>query len=242
MPPPALESLPGFRRRFRVTPSPSWVRSEVEDDYHCMSVTIHHDGRTATRLEPVQTRAPWTTCPGAVDQLKQTFTGIALEAFASRGEKQANCTHLHDLAILAAAHAFDQKTQVYDILVSDPIDGRRRAELRKDGLTVLGWVEADFRILEPAEMAGMTLDKLRPWIDALDPARQEAARLLRWGNMIANGRTIPMERQSDATRMPPNCYTFTPPRRDVAIRIGEIRDFSSGTEQPLEKSEAAMRS
>lgn len=222
----SLEQLPGFRRRFRITPAPGRVQSEVEDDYHCMSVTVHHDGAIATRVEAVMRRAPWTTCPGAPEQLAQTFRGVALDAFAARGEKQANCTHLHDLAVLAAGHAFDAAPLVYDILVSDPVDGRRRAELRCGGATVLGWTEAGLRIVEPAELAGLKLDELRPWIESLDARRQEAARLLRWANMLANGRMIPLEKQSDASRMPPGCYTFQPHRAAQAKRVGAIRDFS----------------
>src|ERR1700741_776088 len=114
---PALDELPGYRRRLRVTPMVDRVRTELEDDYHCMSVTVIHDGTQAIALEPVMDRAPWTTCPGAIAILKQTFTGVALNAFAQRGEKRANCTHLHDLAVLAAAHAFDKHALVYDILV-----------------------------------------------------------------------------------------------------------------------------
>ena len=95
------ERVPGFRRRFIVTPAPNRVSAEVEDDYHCMGVTIHHDGKTATEAHAVMLRAPWQTCPGAVVELKQTFTGVPLDGFAARGAKKANCTHLHDLAVLA---------------------------------------------------------------------------------------------------------------------------------------------
>src|SRR5438874_1020704 len=134
-----IDSTPGFRRRFIVTPTSDRVSSEVEDDYHCMGVTIHHDGKVATKVEAVMERAPWTTCPGAVAVLERTFTGVPLDSFAVRGEKRANCTHLHDLAVLAAAHAFESEALVFDILVSDPIDGRRQAELRRGGTAVLGW-------------------------------------------------------------------------------------------------------
>jgi hypothetical protein len=55
--------------------------------------------------------------------------------------------------------------------------------------------------------------------------------------MIANGRTIPLEKQSDARRMPVgNCYTFQPHLVTEAKRIGEIRDFSNGTTQPLDST------
>jgi hypothetical protein len=178
-------------------------------------------------------RAPWTTCPGAVEQLKQTFTGVALKNFSMQGEKKFNCTHLHDLAILAAEHAFDTEPSIYDILVSDPIDGKRRAELRHNGVVILDWVESGFKLIEPAEVAGLVLGNLRTWMSSLDPIQQKAVRLLQWGNMIANGRIIPLEQQSDAMKMPPNCYTFQPERAIVAQRVGAIRDFSNGTAEPL---------
>src|SRR5260370_10028146 len=155
MRPAPIETLPGFRRRFIVTPAPDRVSSEVGDVYHCRGVTIHHDGRVATKIESVMQRAPWTTCPGAVARLEQTFMGVPLDGFAARGEKRANCTHLHDLAVLAAAHASDSDPLVYDILVSDPVQGRRRVELRRNDTCVLGWVQADGQIAEPAELAGV---------------------------------------------------------------------------------------
>lgn len=229
-----LETLPGYRRRFIVSPAPDRARADLEDDYHCMGVTVHHDGGIATRIEAVMARAPWTTCPGAVAELIATFTDIALDAFPTRGAKRRNCTHLHDLALLAAAHARDRSPLVYDILVSDPIEGRRWAEVRRDGASLLRLAEANGRIVEPAGLGGLALEGLGPWIDSLAPALKEAARLLRWGALIAHGRTIAWERQSDASRMRPgSCYTFQPPRVSAARRIGAMRDFSRGA-QPLE--------
>ncbi|MBP6725484.1 MAG: DUF2889 domain-containing protein [Halioglobus sp.] len=230
----AVEQLPGFRRRFKVTPAPGVVSAEVEDDFHCMSVTLNHDGITATSVKAQLQRAPWSTCPGAVASCESTFTGLALKAFPARGDKTSNCTHLYDLALLAAAHALDDAVLVYDIFVSDPVAEVRQAAIFRNGERVLTWSDRKFRILEPAELAGLQLLDMRAWIDALDPPRQEAARLLRWGSVIAHGRTIPLVEQSDARRMPPNCYSFQPERAAVAKRIGLIRDFSDGTIQPLE--------
>lgn len=233
---PPLEQLPGFRRRFRITPRMSSVVSELEDDYHHMAVTVHHDGKIASSVEPKMHRAPWTTCPGAVARLQQTFAGVELTAFAARGEKRENCTHLYDLAILAAAHAADGEALIYDILVSDPVEGRRRVELRRNGEAVLGWVDARGKIVSPPELAGVALDKMRPWIASLAPPQQEAARLLQWGSMIAHGRGRPLENQSDAARLGVGmCYTFQPQRVASAKRVGVIRDFSNGVLQPLER-------
>ena len=237
---PALDALPGFRRRFRVTPGAGAGRTEFEDDFHCMAVTLRHADGVVTKVEAEQDRAPWTTCPGAVAQVERTFAGVALDAFAGRGEKTANCTHLYDLALLAAAHAGDAQPLVFDILVSDPIDGRRTLELRRDGVPAMSWVEENGRFVLPAAIAGLSLGDMRAFIDGLAPEQQEEARLLRWAGFIAHGRQIPLERQSDATRMPPNCYTFQPDMAAKARRVGEIRDFSAGTARPLDRRPAPV--
>lgn len=232
---PALDDLPGYRRRFRLTPGEGWIRSELEDDYHHMRVTLRHADGVITAVESEMVRAPWTTCPGAIARLQQTFAGAALaEAPARIAEKATNCTHLHDLATLAAAHVADRAPLSYDVLASDPVAGRRRIELRRNGEAVMHWVEQDGRLVEPAAAAGLTLLQLKPYIESLDAAGQEQARILRWGAIVAHGRAIPLENQSDATRMPPTCFTFQPETKTTARRVGEIRDFSRGGEQPLE--------
>ena len=235
----ALDNLPGFRRRIRITPTPGQVICAVEDDIHCMAVTLHHDGATAIKVEADMRRVPWTTCPGAQQQLTETFTGVALKDFPTRGGKKANCTHLYDLAQLAASHAGDESVSVYDILVSDrTADGKNIAELRLDKQRILGFVEDNFAFAEPPELAGMSmLGNMEPWLSAQSPQLQEADRLLRWGMLIAHGRSIPLAQQSDATSMPPNCFTFQPERAVVAVRVGKIKDFSGGQSQPLEDAE-----
>lgn len=229
----AAQHAPGFRRRFRITPTPGNVRSEVEDDFHHMSVSIEHDGVVARAVTASLLRAPWSTCPGAVDKCEATFTGVELRDFPARRDKAYNCTHLYDLALLAAAHAHDDAVQVYDVYVSDPIDGKRHAQLWHDDKRVLEWCDRDYHIVAPAALAGMKLNDLRAWIDTLEPLSQEAARILQWASLIAHGRIIPMEKQSDASRMPPSCYTFQPDQASRAQRIGRARDFSDGSVQPL---------
>jgi hypothetical protein len=200
-----------------------------------MGVVLHHANGIATRVEAVMHRVPWTTCPGAPSVVEKTFTGVALAAFAKRGEKLNNCTHLHDLAVFAAAHAADQEALVYDILVSDPIDGVRRAELRRNGVCVLEWVQVDGKFVEPADLAGKRLDELNPWIGSLDSAKQEYARILRWGTMLAHGRAMSDEFRSDKVRLPiGQCYTFQPETASNAHYIpGTVRDFSHGGLGPL---------
>ncbi|WP_205691894.1 DUF2889 domain-containing protein [Caulobacter soli] len=224
---------PAFHRHVLVTPGEGWVSAWVEDDYHHMGVTLRHDGQTIVGVEADMVRAPWSTCPGAVQQLSETFTGARLDEAAARGEKQMNCTHLHDMAVTAAAHARDAAPTRYEITVTDAVDGVRVAEITREGASALRLVERDKLVEEPAEAAGKTLFQLGEWIAALDEQGREAARLLRWAAIIAHGRAIPMERQSDATRMPANCFTFQPGRKEKARRVGAVMDFSTSVRRPL---------
>ena len=235
MPAPGpIDALPGYRRRFVVTPSADYVRAELEDDYHCMSVTVRHARGVAIAIEPVMHRAPWTTCPGAEAKLVETFMGAPLAEFAARGDKIYNCTHLYDLATLAAAHAGDARPAIYDVLTSDPIRGLSRAELRRDGATLFAWTLDRFTIVAPVDVAGIELMKFKPLLERLDPSSREAAKILRWGIMVGSGRMIPLEVQSDATKMPSNCFTFQPEMKVRASRVGMIRDFSVGPDRPLD--------
>jgi hypothetical protein len=228
-----IDALPGYRRRIRIEPREGAVLAMLEDDIHCMAVILRHAGGMVTAVEPVTERMPWTTCPGAAARLVQTFAGQPLREVTARREKRANCTHLHDLAVLAAEHAGDAAPLVYDILASDPIERERLLELRRDGQTLLRWRESDGVLAEPQGAAGLPLIGLREWIAALPLAQQEPARLLQWASLVAHGRTLPLDQQSHAAAMPPNCYTFQPERAVRAVRVGKMRDFTGGGGEPL---------
>lgn len=232
---PPIDDLPGFRRRIRIVPGPGHVTSDLEDDYHCMGIVLHHAGGVATRMEASMHRVPWTTCPGAPAVVERTFTGAPLGLFARQGGKLSNCTHLYDLALLAAAHATAPAPLQYDILVSDPVDGCVRAELRRNGIALLDWTLHQGLFQTPVPVAGLRLDQISPWIAAMDVAGQETARLLRWGAILAHGRVMAFEKRSDNTRLPlGQCYTFQPENAGRATYItGTVRDFSGGRVEPL---------
>jgi hypothetical protein len=224
---------PGYRRRLRVEPSSCVAVAMLEDDMHCMAVTLQHAEGVVTAIEARTIRAPWDTCPGARAKLTETFLGARLDEVTARREKKQNCTHLHDLAVLAAAHAGDATPITWDIRASDPVDGERVLTIFRDGSEVHRWTEQDGRLISPLELASLTLLQLREWIASLDGEVQEAARLLQWGGLVAHGRTIPLEQQSVASALPANCYTFQPERAVHAKRIGRILDFSDGTRELL---------
>ncbi|MEZ5737239.1 MAG: DUF2889 domain-containing protein [Novosphingobium sp.] len=230
----SIEELPGFRRRIRVEPAEGRTLAMLEDDIHCMAVILRHDGERVLAVEPETERMPWDTCPGAAAKLIETFAGQPLVEVNARREKKANCTHLHDLAVLAAAHTQDREGFTYEIFASDPVGGERFLEIRRDGKAIHRWTEKDGTLVDPPELAGQTLLSLRDWIGTLTGTEQEAARLLQWGSLVAHGRTMPLEEQSRAADLPPNCYTFQPGRAAHAERVGERFDFSDGSRMPLE--------
>ena len=226
-------AIPGFRRSLMAVPGSGRVVAALEDDIHCMSVALEHDGERITSVEGRMHRWPWTSCPGAAEVLQRTFVGAQLAKAARPKEKPANCTHLYDLAVLAAAHALAERPMRYDIAVSDPVDGLVHAQLRCDAAPLLQWVLRDDVVIEPADAAGTPLGALRGWIDQLPSEMREAARLLQWASFIAHGRWIPMERQSDATVMPAKCYSFQPEVAPHADRFGLVIDFSADGTLPL---------
>lgn len=235
-----LDGLPGFRRRLCVIPAAGRVTAALEDDFHCMAVTLRHDGETVIQADAVMERAPWSSCPGARAVLKSTFEGVALAAAVKRGDKPSNCTHLYDLALLAAAHALDSEPLTYEILASDPVDGRVVAEIRRNGRAQLRMAHAGNVMSEPEDIKGESLFKLRDWIKTLKEPAREAARLLQLGAIIAQGRIVPKNRQSDARHMSLKCYTFQPENAASAQRLWDIEDFSRpGARTPLDHFDGA---
>ena len=224
-----------FRRRILIEPAQSRVVAELEDDWHRMVVTVDHDGAVAHAVKGDMKRWPWTTCPGAIAKLAETFNGVALADFGRRGAKSHNCTHLHDLAILAAAHAGDSKPVAYDVTITDPVDGRREARLVRDGILVMDWSLADSTVLAPPDIAGLTLYALNDWITALAPMVQEQARILRWAAIMAFGRGMDIPEGLSATAFPSgSCFTFQPTVAVEGVRRPDVpRDFSANTPPPI---------
>lgn len=227
-------TTPGYRRRIAITPAAGTVTAALEDDFHCMAVRLDHDGAAITAVHPQTERAPWTTCPDARDTLIATFTGLPLDAAAAPREKRHNCTHLYDLAVLAAAHARDPAPFVYEVSVSDPDEGETTTQVHANGHLVHRWQIRDMALTAPPEIASLPLTKLRDWIATLPPPQAEAARVLQWASMVAHGRQMTNWPSFTGDQMPANCYAFQPERAAQAIRVGPRYDFSTGPGAPLD--------
>lgn len=225
----------GYRRRILIEPMPGRVTAELEDDYHRMVVALSHADGVLTAIDSDMKRWPWTTCPGAIEQLRATFAGAALADMARRGGKKQNCTHLYDLAVFAAAHAGEHAPIAYDIIVTDPVDGVRAAQLMRDGAQVLDWTLDGDLFFAPSDLAGRRIGDLNDVVDRLDPAGAEAVRILRWACILALGRAMEIPAGLPATAFPPgSCYTFQPEKAVVSTRRpGVDTDFSRPGMQPM---------
>ena len=230
---PLIDEVPGFRRRFVITPDQGVVTAALEDDVHCMAVTLHHDGARIQRVEGHMKRWPWSTCPGAAAALEAAFAGVPLASATERGGKRNNCTHLYDLAELAAAHALDAAATLYELLVTDPLEGLIDAELRCNGEPVLRWKLRGIEVLEPAAIAGRSILHLRDWIASLDRSAREAARIAQWGCLVAHGRQLDWSQSAKQMAPPGSCHTFQPENASQAKHIGRRHDFSAGGRMPL---------
>lgn len=214
--------------------------ASLEDDFHCMSVRLEHDGARVTAVAPAMARAPWTTCPGAIAQLQQTFVGQPLSAITARHEKQRNCTHLHDLIVGAAAHADRPGSCIYAIAVSDPVAGERHLSITGNGAPVHCWTERGGVIVTPENLAGVPVMALRTWIATLPEVDREAARLLQVAAVISHGRTFPWDVDAAPSDMPATCHTWQPEQAAKARRKDAVFDFSQGGRQPLDSAGAEL--
>lgn len=227
--------LPGFRRRILIEPMETCVRAMLEDDYHHMSVTLHHTDGLISDVRPEMIRWPWSTCRGAMEQCEQTFAGVAMAGLSNRRQRSANCTHLHDLVLFAAAHSADCKPIAYDIHVTDPVNDLRIATLRASSGIRLEWRLKGTIFEHPNEISGHTLMQLGDWIASLDPTRAEAARILRWATMLAHGRQMNIPAHCGTERFPlGSCYTFSAEVAPMARRLpGADLDLSVDGKAPL---------
>lgn len=208
---PAVESLPGFRRQIRLTPAQGQTSAAVMDDFHQMVVTITHDGHAITGFASQTLRAPFTLCPGAGEAARRTFVGLPLARALAPSEKPNNCTHLYDLAALAAAHAGDGRAMVYDVAISDPMaerDGLVLAQISRDGDVVWQWRLRRDGVIAPEVIAGRHLRELRHWIATLAPAEAEAARMLQWCCLMAQARLVDTVTEESTAHMALSCYAF----------------------------------
>lgn len=235
--PPFPAWPPGVWRRIVLQPGPGWIGAVLEDDMHRMNLRLHHDGAHVTGVSAETLRAPWSACPGAGGFLAGELTGAALAEVAAR-DPSVHCTHLFDLAVLAAAHAADTAPTRFDLRVADRVDERTTATLDVDGVEAMRWYLDGTLIEGPAPFAGRDLRALSKWKGELAPRDAERALLLRRAVYISGARQYvppPMESAANGGALRLGvCFNYQLPQAAQSRRHAVWRkDFSQSGDEPL---------
>ena len=134
-----------YRRCIVLEADGDTVRGELADDFHHFGVSLRHDGERALEVVGEDVRVPWTTCPGALEPLRRMEgapLSRAVRDLLRHTSAREQCTHLHDLACLAVAHAARAAAggaamRRYDAEVPDRVGDETHSVLRRDGAVLL---------------------------------------------------------------------------------------------------------
>jgi len=207
----------------------------LEDDNHHFGLTLVHDGLVIKDLRAEMPRFPWGTCPGAVQPLRALIGRPLFGRCSEVGrylDMRQQCTHLFDLAGLAAAHAFHHRVHHrYHAMVTrhderepgGPPDWLH-ASLLRDEREVMWWNLCGATMMRPASAAGQSTDRgFREWTEKLDESSAEHAFVLRRAVFVARARTrnYTAARSPAEMGLPPVCHTHQPEIRPRARRVGD---------------------
>lgn len=227
----------GLWRRIVLQPGPGWIGAALEDDMHCFSIRLDHDGERITKVIAKAHRTPWSACPGATAFIAKELTGELLAEVARRDPTQ-HCTHLLDMAIVAAAHAHDTSPTVFDMQVADRVEGRTTATLFQDGAERLHWQLQDTIIEGPERFAGLDIKRVSKWKHDFPLQEAEWSTLLRRAIFISGGRVYQPPMGKRAAEMGPMrmgvCYNYQVPQADKSTPIFDRREFPMTEHEPLE--------
>ena len=228
---------PGLWRRIVLAPRPGHITAALEDDLHRFHIRLHHAAGAITAIESEARRHPWSGCAGAPGFLGAELAGKTLADVAALPAPE-HCTHLRDLAVLAAAHANDPHDTRLDMRVADRLEGRTVATLDVNDEIALAWLLDDTVIQSPAHLAGRDLRALSRWQADLTPADAERAHLLRRAVFVLGGRQFnPPPGQTTADMGPGRmgvCYNYQMPQAATSHRPETWKhDFSLSGDTPL---------
>ncbi len=242
-----------YRRRIRVVASsPDVVEAGIEDDFHHFRLTLRHDAERVRSIESRAHRIPWTTCDDAGGAL-QLLEGMPLRpsclAVGRWTDPYQQCTHMFDIAGLAAAHAYrsvrdptSDRIRQYDAIVPYGFNqgAPRDVRLWHDHTLVLAWTIQGDRCVAPAPFSDVAFTGgFFRWADtSLPPDDAEAAIVLRRACTIGMGRGMDQDQWNSAAEVSSGstgvCYSQQPERRNVALRVrGNVLDFDANPDALL---------
>ena len=251
-----------YRRRIHLRGQGGHIRGELADDFHHFVVELKVGAKAEADVKDAlvldirgeDVRVPWTTCPGAVAPLRKMIgakVSSPLAEIARHTPGREQCTHLHDLACLAIAHAGRLRApvgsgdRVYDVALPDRLKGKTTPSIRCDGQIVHEWfvegnriVEANPNSFSDRPLAGRAFQETLGSLGDADLS--EAAWILQRAVFVGTGRRHDFERMSDATHFAPvvgaACHSFAEERvRDAKKIAGTVRDYSESPERIFDR-------
>jgi hypothetical protein len=235
-----------YHRRVVAVVEPGRVRAAVEDESHCLEVTILHDGARVTDLHSESRRIPWSSCPTAGAKLKDLIGLDLRRMHESTGfDAKTHCTHLFDLARVAIARAKAGASVQYDVAIVDRIDNRTHSELLRDGKPFMAWDVDGNTVTGPDPFTGHVLKGAPQWASGLDDDTLEAALVMRRVFLVAGIR----EPRAVMGRVPRNdvlseetlrkngilgrCFSYSAEHGVGAHTLNSWRDFADRREDLL---------
>lgn len=237
-----------YRRRLRLAAARGRIDVELEDSNHAFCLHLLHDGQRVLKVDAEVRRYPFVTCAEASARL-QPLVGAELRtdesaALRQRLPQSANCTHLHDMAMLALAHAGEQPgfVRLYDIVVNDERDGITEVRVDCDGEPVHAWQVRSDTVAEPLGHAGKPMKRgFYAWVSRhYSDMPLEAAVALQRGYFVAQSRRVArlpyQEWPAGADNMPDGtCYSYNHDVVARALRIeGTVWDLTDKPELLLQ--------
>ena len=242
-----------FRRRIRLRREGDnrngFVHGALEDCNHGFQSTVTYKDGNITEIKPQFMRIPFTTCDGAYKPL-QNLINTSVAATPAElliiAPPLSNCTHLHDLTLLAIAHTQRKENIVqYDVEVTDAVQGV--SDLRvwrsiNEGEKKLmhHWQSANYAITSPPVFKDKPLFMgFSRWAnEAFKDIENEAAFVLQKGNLVSIGRMLNVDAMEGSRAKDENdrvaCFTYSPENAANAFRIGKtVRDFTDCEENLL---------
>ena len=240
-----------FRRHIHITPiSRTRMKGYLEDEPHAFSIEMEHDNSTITSLQATWERHPTSTCPGAIEKLKELIGAplssnpLVMREFANA---KSHCTHFFDLTALMVTHAYQLKSSdigkrfLYKITITDEVEGLSIANLSLNDEELQHWLLRHGSIEAPDHLAGQNPMKgMTSWAKGRLSAEEISQVLcLQKAIFVAIGRRFKLNdlsgKYSKEIGLPTGqCYAMREGREEESIRIGKRIDFTSSPESMLQ--------
>ncbi len=214
-----------FRRRISLRVSAGEARGALVDDFHHVRVGLASADGVVSAVRADAIRIPWTTCPLAANELQRLAglpVGVVAAGFDEANDRFLHCTHMLDLAVLAARALRDQSARTdFDMIVDRPCYAHTHARLECSDGFKLGWAVNEDQIEAPLAYAGVSLRAgFRGWARAhLDSEQYEAALTLRRALMVSRGRRYDLDAIERPMRDDGRCFSFQPQIAAHARRV-----------------------